>query len=171
MLLWDLPYFLLLIWFIWKARSSFKCKRNGPTLCSSGTTMEPESGHKEHVEQEEAAGPSKSEECHGHAESNSSHQTQLRDSALVNVASNEIEPKQLKFGPSKGNLSKSKNADKKKPPLSRFILGSSEDNSSDDESATGFFKIVRKSSLTSSTSQTPSLSSLPETEPLPKTIR
>lgn len=135
--------------------------------------MEPNSDHTEHIQQEEAAGPSTSEECLGEAGTSSPPQEQLGDPKvpLVKSSSKDLEPKQLKFGPSKGSLSEPRDTKVKRPPLSRFILGSSEDNSSDDEFAAGSFKSVRKSSLTSSTSQTPSLSSLPETEPLTTTIR
>ncbi|XP_068095507.1 acetyl-CoA carboxylase 2 isoform X1 [Hyperolius riggenbachi] len=136
--------------------------------------MEPDTNYTEHSQQEEAEGPSTSEECLGILTGATSYvQTQAAMSAvpLKNASTKIAEQKQVRFGPSQGNLSQPGNTKVKKPPLSRFILGSSEDNSSDDESTAGSFKSPRKSSLTSSTSQTPSLSSLPETEPLPTTIR
>ncbi|MEE6508200.1 hypothetical protein FKM82_019789 [Ascaphus truei] len=79
--------------------------------------------------------------------------------------------KQLKFAPSQGSHAPSVNPKTKKKPLSKFILGSSEDNSSDDEFACGSFKAARRSSLTSFGSQAPSLSSLPEIESLSTTMR
>ncbi|XP_053325093.1 acetyl-CoA carboxylase 2 isoform X2 [Spea bombifrons] len=79
------------------------------------------------------------------------------------------EQKQLKFGPSRGSKAEPKSQKTRNPPLSRFILGSSEDNSDDDEC--GPFKAARRNSFTSLGSQTPSLSSLPETETLTTTMR
>ncbi|XP_066459958.1 acetyl-CoA carboxylase 2 isoform X1 [Eleutherodactylus coqui] len=90
---------------------------------------------------------------------------------LVPASPAKPEQKLLKFAPSKGSISEPRHTNISKPRLSRFILGSSEDNSSDDEGAIGSFKSPRKSSLTSSGSQTPTLSSLPEIEPLATTIR
>lgn len=165
MVVWVLSSFMVVLWLFWKASGRVTCKGYKPSLCTSGNTMEPNSHHSEHLQQEEVAGPSTSEECLGEAGISSSAQAQHGD---VVHSSTELEPKQLKFGPSKGSLSKPRDSKIKKPLLSRFILGSSEDNSSDDEFASGSFKSVRKSSLTSSSSQTPSLSSLPETEPLIK---
>nr|DBA22859.1 TPA: hypothetical protein GDO54_013851 [Pyxicephalus adspersus] len=133
--------------------------------------MEPNSDHKEQLQQEDAAALSTSEEGLGETTASSSAQAQNANLALPFVNSSSTEVKQLKFGPSKGSLSEPKDKKMKKPPLSRFILGSSEDNSSDDEFAVGSFKNARKNSLTNSGSQTPSLSSLPETEPLTTTIR
>ncbi|XP_073485949.1 acetyl-CoA carboxylase 2 isoform X2 [Aquarana catesbeiana] len=165
MVVWVLSSFMVVLWLFWKASGRVTCKGYKPSLCTSGNTMEPNSHHSEHLQQEEVAGPSTSEECLGEAGISSSAQAQHGD---VVHSSTELEPKQLKFGPSKGSLSKPRDSKIKKPLLSRFILGSSEDNSSDDEFASGSFKSARKSSLTSSSSQTPSLSSLPETEPLIK---
>ncbi|KAE8634245.1 hypothetical protein XENTR_v10002237 [Xenopus tropicalis] len=75
------------------------------------------------------------------------------------------EQKQLKFAPSRGT--EPVNPKPRKQPLSKFILGSSEDNSDDDEFACGSFKTTKRNSQASLGSQTPSLSSLPETESLP----
>ncbi|KAM4709981.1 acetyl-CoA carboxylase 2 isoform 2-T2 [Discoglossus pictus] len=77
--------------------------------------------------------------------------------------------KQLKFAPSQRRHEEPPKT--KKQPLSKFILGSSEDNSSDDEFGSGSFKSPRRGSLTSLSSQTPSLSSLPETESMSTTMR
>ncbi|KAM8960679.1 LOW QUALITY PROTEIN: acetyl-CoA carboxylase 2 [Pelodytes ibericus] len=90
---------------------------------------------------------------------------------IVPPAVSKPEQKQLKFAPSQGSNSEPKSQKTKKKPLSRFILGSSEDNSDDDEFACGSFKPMRRISLTSLSSQTPSLSSLPETETLTTTMR
>ncbi|XP_072271466.1 acetyl-CoA carboxylase 2 isoform X2 [Pyxicephalus adspersus] len=171
MVAWFLSSILVLVWIFCRARGSIRCKGDKPSLCTSAAIMEPNSDHKEQLQQEDAAALSTSEEGLGETTASSSAQAQNANLALPFVNSSSTEVKQLKFGPSKGSLSEPKDKKMKKPPLSRFILGSSEDNSSDDEFAVGSFKNARKNSLTNSGSQTPSLSSLPETEPLTTTIR
>ncbi|XP_075070318.1 acetyl-CoA carboxylase 2 isoform X2 [Mixophyes fleayi] len=170
MVIWVLSSVLVLAWLMWNTRRRIKCKKFWSLHNTHETIMEVD---KEHTQQEEAAGPSVSEECPGtQVATIPSGPAQDVDLSLPLVIPSPVKPKQkeLKFAPSQGSLAEPRKSHVKKPPLSRFILGSSEDNSSDDEFAGGSFKSPRKSSFSSICSQT-SLSSLPETEPLTTTIR
>ncbi|KAM3938081.1 acetyl-CoA carboxylase 2 isoform 2-T2 [Leptodactylus fuscus] len=160
---------LAVLWLIWKTWK-LQCRKH--RLCSDiyERVMDKDSSCTETLQPDEAAGPSVPEGSNTQIETKSTSETQNIGSSLP-PSSAKPEQKQLKFAPSKGGFSEHRHTNVRKPPLSRFILGSSEDNSSDDEGAVGSFKSPRKSSLTSSGSQTPSLSSLPETEPLTTTIR
>ncbi|XP_053558098.1 acetyl-CoA carboxylase 2 isoform X2 [Bombina bombina] len=136
--------------------------------------MEPNKKQTENV-QSETDSQSAAAECHlgRHAQAHSAGGapgTVSFPSVTPSPASNS-EQRQLKFGPSQENVPEFVNPKTRKPPLSKFILGSSEDNSSDDEFSYPPFKNTRKGSLTSISSQASSLCSLPETESLPTTIR
>ncbi|KAG8455711.1 hypothetical protein GDO86_001775 [Hymenochirus boettgeri] len=81
-------------------------------------------------------------------------------------SSSQPEQRNLKFAPSRRSNEEPCNPKTRKLPLSKFILGSSEDNSSDDEFGYGSFKTAKRNSIANLGSQVPSLSSLPETESL-----
>ncbi|XP_056384806.1 acetyl-CoA carboxylase 2 isoform X2 [Hyla sarda] len=155
------------LWLICKTWG-FWCKKY--RVCFDETVMDGDKSYTETLQQDEASGPSVQGD-HSNIQINQAPNAGPALPPAVSSPSAKPEQKQLKFGPSKGSVSVPRNPNVKKPPLSRFILGSSEDNSSDDECAVGSFKSPRKSSLTSSGSQTPSLSSLPEMGPLTTTIR
>ncbi|XP_073438704.1 acetyl-CoA carboxylase 2 isoform X1 [Dendrobates tinctorius] len=164
---------LAVLWLIWKTWG-FHCKKYRVCCDTHETVMDTGKSCTETLQQDEAADPSVPEES-SKTQIGTISTTPVRDleSTLAPTVPSpaKSELKQLKFAPSKGRDPEPKHRNIRKPPLSRFILGSSEDNSSDDECVVGSFKTSRKSSVTSSGSQTPSLSSLPETEPLTTTIR
>ncbi|XP_069817486.1 acetyl-CoA carboxylase 2 isoform X2 [Dendropsophus ebraccatus] len=157
-------------WLFWKIWG-IQCKKHRVCLDTYETVMDADKSCTETSQQDKGAGPSSvSGEC-SNTQTNKPPNAGPAISPAVSSPPAKPEQKHLKFGPSKGSVSEPRTTNVRKPPLSRFILGSSEDNSSDDEGANGSFKSPRKSSLTSSGSQTPSLSSLPEVEPLTTTIR
>ncbi|XP_018116412.1 acetyl-CoA carboxylase 2 isoform X2 [Xenopus laevis] len=171
----EILSFIVVIWFLWKHVTrppQSSSKRRGALFESVGKIMESDKEKMPKPPIEEVESPSEADDnLRTQTGANTSGQIQETNSGVnldtlppVTPSLSKPEQKQLRFAPSRGT--EPVNPKPRKPPLSKFILGSSEDNSDDDELAYGSFKTTKRNSQTSLGSQTPSLSSLPETEPL-----